>query len=1168
MIERQTDSSSARHCCHVPAHMFPPIPRSGPRMVIRRLSIFAIAFLTAVFTNGLHASPVDHAADPILMADDPALSPDGSQLVFSWMGEIWKSKIDGTDLVRLTHHSSSDKQPRFSPDGSQIAFVSDRTGASQIFVMNSLGSVPKQVTHHTEGYSLEDWFPDGKSLLATGVRDHFHRDATRLIKVSLDERRADVILADAMAKDASLSPNGKQILLTREGERWWRKGYSGERSAQVWLLDLESGDFKELLHEGVECMWPMWMANGKGFYFSKGTAHGFDLYRYRFPGKDETEGKQKKVLSFDDDSIVFPAISSDGSTIVFRHLFELYVFHPGKDKLPTKIEFRLDADTELPRDELRREYTKADQVAFSADGLEIAILAGGDVWVMDTKLREPQRVTLMPGFEENVVFSNDGNELWFTSTKDGQTDIWKATRRDGERFWWQNTEFNVEQVTNDPHVESKLRFTPDGKQLVFQQGRGDLAVMELETQERRVLLRGFSGIDFDLSYDSRWIAYSQQDNDFNHEIWIASLSGEANPVNVSRHPDNDDGPKFSPDGKLLAFTGRRFDREVDVYYVYLQEALHEETSRQRRIEEALELMTKKRSAKGSPAATKPAAVSDAKSEEKPDNPLEDEASDDVAKDDEEKELAEKKASAEIKPMKIDFDRIHERVRRISIADSNESELVFSPDSKKLAFAGTIDGKRGWYTVEFPDELNPKLLTTTTGSDPVWSDKAGGILFSRSGVPAKVDKSDKLETYEFKVAQLSTRSQWLKSGFEKAWLTMREVWYDESFANRNWDDVRRKYVDAASRVMDTHAMASLVQLMLGELNGSHLGFTPSGSHSGAEVEGWNDSTAHLGVRFVEDHPGPGLMVRDVIPGGPGDREFCKLLAGDRIISIDGTPVDPAMDLTRVLNGRLDRDIVLSVSRLTEGTNDTEELELSLRPISFSAARTLLYDQWLQRNRQTVDKASGGRLGYLHIRGMDMTSFYEFERQLYNVGYGREGLVIDVRDNGGGSTTDLLLTALTQPRHAITVPRGGGPGYPHDRLVFASWSKPIIVLCNQNSYSNAEIFSHAVKTLKRGKVVGVQTAGGVVSTGSARINDVGTIRVPFRGWFTIGTGDDMEMNGCLPDEVIWPGPGEMPQGIDRQLDRAVEILLDEVGDGLIDQELKYATQRTASDSKSKK
>ena len=134
-------------------------------------------------------------------------------------------------------------------------------------------------------------------------------------------------------------------------------------------------------------------------------------------------------------------------------------------------------------------------------------------------------------------------------------------------------------------------------------------------------------------------------------------------------------------------------------------------------------------------------------------------------------------------------------------------------------------------------------------------------------------------------------------------------------------------------------------------------------------------------------------------------------------------------------------------------------------------------------------------------MDMPSFHKFEEELYAAGAGKDGLVIDVRENGGGSTTDHLLTALTQPVHAITVPRGGGPGYPQDRKVYATWNKPIVVLCNQNSFSNAEIFSHAIKTLKRGQLVGVPTAGGVISTGGVPIMDVGTLRLPFRGWFTV-------------------------------------------------------------------
>jgi tricorn protease len=175
---------------------------------------------------------------------------------------------------------------------------------------------------------------------------------------------------------------------------------------------------------------------------------------------------------------------------------------------------------------------------------------------------------------------------------------------------------------------------------------------------------------------------------------------------------------------------------------------------------------------------------------------------------------------------------------------------------------------------------------------------------------------------------------------------------------------------------------------------------------------------------------------------------------------------------------------------------------------------------------------------------MASFRKFEEELYDAGAGKEGLVIDVRENGGGSTADHLLTALTQPRHAIAVPRGGGPGYPQDRTVYATWDKPIVVLCNQNSFSNAEIFSHAIKTLKRGKLVGVPTAGGVISTGGTPIMDVGFLRMPFRGWYTIGDGEDMERHGAVPDVIVWPAPGDAAKGKHAQIEKAVEVLTADV------------------------
>jgi len=238
---------------------------------------------------------------------------------------------------------------------------------------------------------------------------------------------------------------------------------------------------------------------------------------------------------------------------------------------------------------------------------------------------------------------------------------------------------------------------------------------------------------------------------------------------------------------------------------------------------------------------------------------------------------------------------------------------------------------------------------------------------------------------------------------------------------------------------------------------------------------------------------------------------------------------------VLNGPLDRDIHLSVQSAA-----AERREVVLRPISYGAIRSLLYEKWIRDNRIKVREASDGTLGYVHIRGMNWPSFQKLERELYAEGAGKKGLVIDVRNNGGGFTTDHLLTILCQPAHAITVPRGGGPGYPEDRRVYATWSKPITVLCNQNSFSNAEIFSHAVKALNRGRLVGVPTAGGVISTGGTQIMDVGFLRLPFRGWFVLGTGEDMELNGAMPDYIVW----NEPAGKDAQLDKAIEVLLEDV------------------------
>ena len=1076
-----------------------------------------------LFTFGLLLTADSlHAGRQVQLAADPQLSPDGMTLLFAYRGDIWTVATAGGSAKRLTTHPATDDDARWSPDGKHIAFVTTRTGSSQVFTISTDGKDLKQLTFHTEGFSLKDWFPDGQSLLVSGSRDHFWRSPTRLMKISATERSAEEVLFDGYSTEGSMSPDGKHVLFVREGERMWRKGYVGSRAAQIWGYNIETAEFTAYVDLEAGAFSPEWLPDGSGFLFcchndAKNGAR--NLWKCNIADKQLTQ-----LTTFGDDLVMHPTVSRDGKTVVFAHLFDLYSMPLKKGARPTKISIS-DESHDASDDLLRRSITSASEAAFTSDGLEIAFVAGGDLWVMETKLKEPVQITRSAEFESDPIFIDD-DTLLAVSWNNGNPDLMKFQRADSSKYWWQNTTFNSTVLTEDANVESNVQLSPDGKHIAYIKDRGDLWIQHLENGNARKLVESFSAVSYDFSPDGKWITYARTDDDFNSDIWIVGTDADSEPVNISRHPDDEYSPKWSSDGRIIAFSGRRNDDEVDIHYIYLQEEDDDTGSRDRKLKETLKAFQKKRPNSAKPAVKE--ADSKKRAEAKKDGASE-EKKDDAKKDEPDvKDLPE---------VKIDFKNIHRRLRTIGNANSSDRALTWAPTGQKLLFAGIYKGESGTWTVEFPDKLIPKKLSSSVGSVIGWLEKPDRLLWMVSGKPAVQTLTGSSTTYSFKADQEISQSERYKAGFEAAWRVMRDRWYDDNFGNHNWDSIRRKYADAAGQSPNAAAFANVVTLMLGELNGSHLGFYPADRSSRySNPDAWRPVTVHPGVRFVKDFKGPGLKIKDVIPNGPAEDEASLLLPREIILSIDGINVDAAMDLTTVLNGRLDRDLRLKVKAADK---EAAVREVMLRPTTFGSVRSALYQKWQDDNRAKIAKKDDS-IGYLHIRGMDWASFQEFERELYDVGYGKDGLVIDVRDNGGGFTTDHLLTALTQPRHSITVPRGGGAGYPHSRMVYATWDKPIVVLCNQNSYSNAEIFSHAIKGLGRGKLVGVPTAGGVVSTGSVTVTDVGRMRLPFRGWFVKWTGEDMEMNGAVPNVIVWPKPAELPAGRDRQLNRAVKVL----------------------------
>ncbi|MEQ8424364.1 MAG: S41 family peptidase, partial [Cyclobacteriaceae bacterium] len=333
-------------------------------------------------------------------------------------------------------------------------------------------------------------------------------------------------------------------------------------------------------------------------------------------------------------------------------------------------------------------------------------------------------------------------------------------------------------------------------------------------------------------------------------------------------------------------------------------------------------------------------------------------------------------------------------------------------------------------------------------------------------------------------------------------------------------------------------SDMFNYMLGELNSSHQRFiTPD------EAETQKDATGWLGVELVPTKEG--MKIVRVIPDSPADKTESKLEVHETITSVEGNSYSPDQNFYSLLNTTSDEKILITV----KGT-DNKTREVAIRPVR--SINQLLYNEWVEDRRKLVDKFSNNRLGYIHIQGMNMPSFELFERELTASGYGKDGLIIDVRYNGGGSTTDLLMTILNYKQHSYTIPRGASDDLERDkakfrdyypigeRLVFSAWLKPSIALCNEGSYSNAEIFSHAYKQLGIGKLVGKSTNGSVISTGGQPLMDGSFVRLPFRGWFTKATDKGQELGPAIPDVEVENALDWLATNTDAQLKAAVDEL----------------------------
>ncbi|HEY8503327.1 MAG TPA: S41 family peptidase, partial [Gemmataceae bacterium] len=483
---------------------------------------------------------------------------------------------------------------------------------------------------------------------------------------------------------------------------------------------------------------------------------------------------------------------------------------------------------------------------------------------------------------------------------------------------------------------------------------------------------------------------------------------------------------------------------------------------------------------------------------------------------------------------IDWEDIHLRVSRPTSKPARHGAI--SPDGTQVAFRSTEGGDDLWLA----SVSGSSVQRLTTGNQRPqfirWSKRSalGQIYYLNGSGELRIARpSGSQGQVNFRAEMVIRRGEEFLEMFDQTWRELADNFYDPAHHGTDWRAVREKYRPWVSHVRHKEDLYALISLMLGELNASHLGVS-------GPARSPQQATAELGLLFDERHPGPGLKVAEVLARGPADRRGLDLQPGDVVLAIDRTPLTEKVNLAELLNGKAGEAVLLEVTRNPSDPKDRRKIEI--KAATRAQVQALMYDRWVARNAEAVAKLSGGRLGYIHIPAMNDSGLERFVRALYSDNFHKEGIVLDVRYNGGGFTHDQVLNYLVGRRHTVFRHRDGGEGTvlrSYDR----KWTRPLTLLINNRSYSDAEIFPSAFRAWGLGRIVGQPTGGFVIGTGSASLIDGSTLRVPRTGVFR-ADGVNMEREGVRPDVLVVPHPAQVAAGEDPQLERAVEVLLGDV------------------------
>lgn len=1073
-------------------------------------TVLFLAFVFSLFSIQIFATPY---------LTEPSISPDRREIAFVSGGDIWTVSAEGGTASLLVSHPATESKPLFSPDGKRLAFISTRTGNGDIYILNLETNDLQRLTFDDAGDQLDAWSRDGNWIYFSSTSKDI-AGMNDIFRVSALGGTPQQVSADRYTNEFWSAPLADgSILFSARGisnGQWWRKGRSHIDETEIWQKTGEN--YTKLTDAGAKQLWVMSTADGSKMFYVSDRTGAQNIW------SQPKGGPAKQLTNFTDGRVLFANLSYDAKEIVFERNFRIWKMSADGGKA-SELPITLRGAASAPLRERINLSSNISEFVLSPDGKKVAVVAHGEVFAASAKDGgEAVRITNTVAPESFVTWSADSKKIVYSSERSGTMEL----------FQYEFATETETQVTRGGNKDFAPVFSPDGKNIAFIRNGRAMFVYDTEKKQERELCKIFSDSppllgnrSIAWSPDSKWIAfltYSPETRSYANVSVVSINGGGARPISFLAN-SNSGSLSWSPDGTYILFDTSQ--RTEDGLIARVELNLRAPKFR----EDQFRDLFKQENPKDKPQQPAPSPTTTPAPTPSPQPSPTPQSTPATSPSD----LVNTKKD-ETKQTEIVFENIRQRLSVLRPGIS-VNEQAISPDGKTLLVLASAEGQFNLYTInidEFATDRSARQLTSTAGfkSNAIFSPDSKEIYYLENG-RVNIVSLDRREVRPLALSMdinVNFADEKMEI-FKQGWRYLRDNFYDDKYHGADWNAVYQTYEPLVKEARNIDETRRLMNLMVGELNASHLGVGGASGFTATPI-------GKLGLRFdrSEYETNGRLRITEIISLSPADI-VKNINVGDYLLSVDGTKIDGKTNLDELLENKVGKRVVLNVSAGADGAN---KREIIVKPISTGAEKNLLYRQWVQANREYVAKISGGKLGYVHLPDMSSNTLDQLYVDLDAENQSKEGVVVDIRNNNGGFINPYVIDILARRGYLTMRERGLWNVPSRSALGQRALERPTILITNQHSLSDAEDFTEGYRSLKLGKTVGEPTAGWIIFTWNVSLFDGTGFRLP-RQLILGSDGKDMELNPRPVDVPVTRPIGESLTGKDSQLDRAVRELL---------------------------